>query len=183
MYGYLYLMFTSITEVFQQYYHFSTQAAGLVFLGLGIGSMGGLVFFSITSDKHLKKMSAKEGQGMKPEYRLQPLPVGAFLLPVGFFIYGWTAQARVHWIAPIIGTAIIGVGNLITFMALQLSVTVVMISPSATSGHFSNRPFTGTSSMPSLPTLPAHLLRIQLFGLSLALCFPLLGCQCTLNSV
>ncbi|KAJ4397641.1 hypothetical protein N0V93_001874 [Gnomoniopsis smithogilvyi] len=120
VYGYLYLMFTSITEVFEEYYNFSTQTAGLVFLGLGIGSMIGLAVFSITSDKHLKKMSEKEGQGMKPEYRLQPLPIGAILMPVGFFIYGWTAQYRVHWIAPIIGTAIIGVGNLIIFMSLQL---------------------------------------------------------------
>lgn len=120
VYGYLYLMFTSITEVFQEYYHFSTQTAGLVFLGLGIGSMIGLALFSATSDKHLRKMSEKEGQGMKPEYRLQALPIGAILMPIGFFIYGWTAQYRVHWIAPIIGTAIIGIGNLIIFMCLQM---------------------------------------------------------------
>lgn len=120
VYGYLYLMFTSITQVFQKFYGFNTQTAGLVFLGLGIGSMTGLTIFSSTSDKHLKKMSEKEGQGLKPEYRLQLLPLGAVLLPVGLFIYGWTAQYRVHWIAPIIGTGIIGVGNLIIFMALQM---------------------------------------------------------------
>lgn len=113
-------MFTSITEVFQEYYHFSTQTAGLVFLGLGIGSMIGLALFSVTSDRHLKKMSEKEGQGMKPEYRLHVLPIGAVLMPIGFFIYGWTAQYRVHWIAPILGTAIIGTGNLIIFMCLQM---------------------------------------------------------------
>lgn len=120
VYGYLYIMFTSITQVFQGYYGFSTQAAGLVYLGLGFGSMGGLAIFTFTSDKHLKKMAEKEGQGMKPEYRLQLLPLGAIILPIGFFIYGWTAQYRVHWIAPIIGTAVIGVGNLIIFIALQM---------------------------------------------------------------
>ncbi|KAF3764658.1 hypothetical protein M406DRAFT_62224 [Cryphonectria parasitica EP155] len=120
VYGYLYLMFTSITEVFEGSYGFSTQDAGLVYLGLGVGSMGGLALFSITSDRYLKKMSTREGKGMKPEYRLQQLPIGAILLPVGFFIYGWTAEYRVHWIAPIIGTAVIGVGNIIIFMALQM---------------------------------------------------------------
>ncbi len=38
---------------------------------------------------------------MKPEYRLRPLPVGAVLLPVGLFIYGWTAEYHTHWIAPV----------------------------------------------------------------------------------
>ena len=120
VYGYLYLLFTSITEVFQEYYHFSTSTVGLVFLGLGIGSMVGLVFFSASSDRNIKKRAEKEGQGMKPEYRLQPLPIGALLLPVGFFIYGWTAEYHVHWIVPILGTVIIGVANLIIFMALQM---------------------------------------------------------------
>lgn len=40
---------------------------------------------------------------MKPEYRLKPLPLGAILLPAGFFLYGWTAQYKVHWIVPILG--------------------------------------------------------------------------------
>jgi multidrug resistance protein len=106
VYGYLYIMFTSITEVFEQNYGFSTSTVGLVFLGLGIGSMAGLIFFSITSDRYLKKMAAKEGQGMKPEYRLKHLPTGAIMLPVGLFIYGWTAEYKVHWMAPIIGHVI-----------------------------------------------------------------------------
>lgn len=120
VYGYLYLMFTSMTEVFQQTYHFSTSITGLVFLGMGVGSMAGLAYFSATSDRHIQKMSKLEGKGMKPEYRLKQLPVGAFLLPGGFFLYGWTAQYHVHWIVPIIGTGIIGMGNIIIFMSLQL---------------------------------------------------------------
>jgi len=74
--------------------------------------MVGLVYYSSVSDRYLKAQAEKEGQGMKPEYRLQPLPVGAILLPVGFFIYGWTAEYHVHWIVPLLGTAIIGVANL-----------------------------------------------------------------------
>lgn len=120
IYGYLYLMFTTLTEVFQGTYGFSTQLAGLSFLGMGIGSIIGLAIFSATSDKYLKKMSEKEGRGFLPEYRLQMLPLGAIMMPVGFFIYGWTAQYHVHWIVPIIGTTVIGTGNLILFMAIQM---------------------------------------------------------------
>ena len=102
VYGFLYLMFTSITPVFLENYGFPANTVGLVFLGLGIGSMLGLAFFSATSDRTLKKMAEKDGKGMKPEYRLWPLPFSAFLMPIGFFIYGWTVEYHVHWIVPII---------------------------------------------------------------------------------
>ena len=50
---------------------------------------------------------------MKPEYRMQLLPIGAILLPAGFFV---TAQYRVHWIVPILATTIIGLGYMIIFV-------------------------------------------------------------------
>ncbi|CAK7233151.1 hypothetical protein SCUCBS95973_008497 [Sporothrix curviconia] len=120
VYGYLYIMFTSVTEVFETTYGFSTNTVGLVYLGLGVGSMAGMVCFSALSDRHTRKMAAQEGQGMKPEYRLQLLPLGALMLPIGFFIYGWTAEYHKHWIAPIIGMVVIGFANLIVFMSLQM---------------------------------------------------------------
>lgn len=129
-YAYLYLMFTSLTPLFMRIYGFSTINAGLTFLGLGVGSMIGVAYFSLASDKYIKKMAAKdkeaaeaegrESEGMKPEYRLPPLKIGAILLPAGFFIYGWTAEYKTHWIAPIIGTSVIGVGNLVIFMVCSL---------------------------------------------------------------
>jgi MFS family permease len=130
-YAYLYLMFTSLTPLFMRIYHFDTVHAGLTFLGLGVGSMVGVAYFSVASDRYIKKKAKEDsatlgvGNGekpeMKPEYRLPPLKIGSILLPAGFFIYGWTAEYKVHWIAPIIGTAIIGVGNLIVFMVMVTS--------------------------------------------------------------
>ncbi|KAI0845339.1 bicyclomycin resistance protein [Daldinia vernicosa] len=129
-YGYLYLMFTTMTEVFQGYYGFSTSTVGLAFIGLGVGSLIGIFLFSATSDRYIRKKAAEADAiaqatgepkaGMKPEYRLPLLPVGALLIPAGLFIYGWTAEYRVHWIVPIIGTAIVGIGNIIVFMVVQL---------------------------------------------------------------
>ncbi|KAF7561454.1 hypothetical protein G7046_g2679 [Stylonectria norvegica] len=129
-YAYLYLMFTSLTPLFMRIYGFNTIHAGLTFLGLGVGSMIGVLYFSLHSDKYIKQKAVKDkaaaeaegrvSEGMKPEYRLPPLKIGALLLPVGLFIYGWTAEYKVHWIAPIIGTAVIGVGNLVIFMSLQM---------------------------------------------------------------
>lgn len=102
VYGYLYLLFTTITEVFEKEYHFSQGAVGLTYLGIGLGMFAGLLAFGGASDRIVKRMS-KDGV-MKPEYRLPPMIPGAFCIPVGLFIYGWTAEKHTFWIAPIIGT-------------------------------------------------------------------------------
>ena len=114
IYGYIYLLFTTITEVFEVNYRFSQGIVGLTYLGLGIGMLAGLTFFGIASDYLLKR---KAGQGeMKPEYRLPPMIPGAICVPIGLFIYGWTAEKRVFWIAPIIGTSFVGLGLLTAFV-------------------------------------------------------------------
>ncbi|KAI0449662.1 cycloheximide resistance protein [Xylaria acuta] len=128
-YGYLYIQFTTMTEVFQGQYGFSTALVGLSFLGLGVGSLIGVVIYSSTSDKYISRKAAeadrlaeetgKEKQGMKPEYRLPLLPLGAVCIPIGLFIYGWTAEKKVHWIVPIIGTAFGGIGNILVFFSIQ----------------------------------------------------------------
>ena len=35
------------------------------------------------------------------------------------FIYGWTAEKHVQWMVPIIGTGLVGLGLLATFMPIQ----------------------------------------------------------------
>ncbi|KAL8710258.1 MAG: hypothetical protein Q9225_007326 [Loekoesia sp. 1 TL-2023] len=114
VYGYLYLLFTTITPVFESTYHFSSGTVGLTFLGIGIGSLFGVFIFGGASDR-IVKMKSKNGE-MKPEYRLPPMIPGAFIIPIGLFLYGWTADKHVHWIAPIIGTGCVGLGLLATFL-------------------------------------------------------------------
>jgi len=117
VYGYLYLLFTTLTLVFEDTYHFSQGNVGLTYLGIGTGSLLGLFIFGIASDKIMKRMSAK-GE-MKPEYRLPPLIPGSFVIPIGLFLYGWSAEKHVFWIVPIIGTMFVGLGLLATFMPIQ----------------------------------------------------------------
>ena len=81
VYGYLYLLFTTITEVFENRYHFSQGSVGLTYLGIGLGSLAGVFVFGIASDRIVK---AKSVSGvMKPEYRLPPMIPGSFAVPVG----------------------------------------------------------------------------------------------------
>jgi hypothetical protein len=55
-----------------------------------------------------------------PNNRSVPLMfIGSALIPVGLFWYGWSAQARIHWIMPNIGAAIFGAGAIICFQCMQ----------------------------------------------------------------
>jgi hypothetical protein len=83
---------------------------GLTFLGIGIGNFIGLAALGYSSDKVLKHLVARNGGQAKPEYRLPPLMYGSPFIPVGLFIYGWTAQYEVHYIVPLFGTLIVGIG-------------------------------------------------------------------------
>jgi MFS family permease len=118
IYAYMYLLFTSFTSVFMTNYGFTEGEAGLAYLGVGIGFIIGLLGTGIYSDKIVKKRRSTRPPA--PEDHLPPTVVGAILVPVGLFIYGWTAEYKVHWIAPIIGTAFFGFGMLCGFMPVQL---------------------------------------------------------------
>jgi MFS family permease len=117
VYGYLYLLFTSFEGLFSSIYHLSTGVVGLTYLGFGVGCMVGLVIFGATSDR-LVAFYARN-KPWKPEYRLPPLIPGSLLIPIGLFWYGWSAQAHLHWIMPIVGSGWVGMGILATFMPIQ----------------------------------------------------------------
>jgi MFS family permease len=120
LYGILYLLFATYSFVFKDVYGYSTFAAGLVFLAGGIGTLAGLFYVGHFSDRTLK-VRAAAGKMITPEDRLPfiiTLP-GALTFPIGLFIYGWSVEARTHWIIPQIGTAITGFGSILIFIGIQ----------------------------------------------------------------
>ncbi|TVY31977.1 Efflux pump [Lachnellula occidentalis] len=119
VYGILYLLLTTLTQVFTETYGFSRGISGLSYLGLGIGMIIGLVGFSLTSDKRMQRLAAGNGGVMKPEYRFPPMIPASFLIPAGLFIYGWTAEYAIHWIVPIMGMGLVGLGIMGTNMPIS----------------------------------------------------------------
>lgn len=116
VYAYLYFFFTTMSTVFRDQYHWRNEILGLSFTGLGVGSIISVIFFAIVSDRLLKHLAAKSGGERKPEYRLPPLLISCVTIPIGLIWYGWSAEKRLHWIMPIIGTGFVGVGQIATFM-------------------------------------------------------------------
>ncbi|MCJ1457115.1 hypothetical protein MMC28_007481 [Mycoblastus sanguinarius] len=77
-----------------------------------------IVLYGTTSDRYIKYKQSTEGI-MKPKYRLPSMLVGAIVLPIGFFLYGWTAAKQVQWIAPLAGTAMIGFSVILTILPTE----------------------------------------------------------------
>ncbi|KAI4160852.1 MAG: hypothetical protein LQ342_005377 [Letrouitia transgressa] len=140
IYGYLYLMFTTFPRVFEGQYNFSNGSVGLTYLGAGIGSFFGLALCGAVSDRLVVSLTKRNGGTAKPEYRLPTMFIGAWIVPIGLFLYGWTADKKVHWIAPIIGTGLVGAGMFAVFMPTQTylvdAFTVYAASVSAASTVF-----------------------------------------------
>lgn len=142
IYGFLYLMISSISLVFVNTYGWSANVSGLAYLGLGFGCLCGNLLVSLTSDSYMIRQTAQNGGERKPEFRNRWVPLGAVSIPCGFFLYGWTAQYKVHWIVPIIGTYFIGLGFNTIFNSLLLylveSFTIFAASALAANGVIRN---------------------------------------------
>ncbi|KAG2337071.1 MFS general substrate transporter [Suillus weaverae] len=120
IYGIYYLMFATFPNLFSEVYHFSTGISGLTYIGLGFGFISATIFGVKLSGKIYIYLSTQNGGKGKPEMRVPALIFGSFFVPVGILWYGWSAQAKVHFMMPIIGTTIFGFGLLTTFLPIQL---------------------------------------------------------------
>ncbi|KAF2260019.1 MFS general substrate transporter [Lojkania enalia] len=115
-YGYFYLLFTAMPILLAEQYGFSTSAIGLTYIGPGVGSLIGVLFSGLTSDKFARHLKKVDGES-KPEHRIHLFIGASLVIPVGLFWTGWTAASHQHWILPIIGTSTMSTGVILAFVA------------------------------------------------------------------
>jgi hypothetical protein len=85
---------------------------------MGVGSLFGFGFSLIANKIYDRLTDANDGKGL-PEYRLPTLFITSWFIPIGLFWYGWSAQAKLHWIMPVLGTVWFGLGVVSSFVAIQ----------------------------------------------------------------
>lgn len=124
--GILYLFFGAFPFVFQGAFGFTLWQTGLAFLGLLIGMFTGAMSSGLWQKVRMRLV---ERNGVatgvpgksEPEFRLPSVIVGSVLVTVGLFWFAWTTFPWVHWILPIIGSVIFGIGvSLISFVVFCL---------------------------------------------------------------
>ncbi|KAH7149750.1 major facilitator superfamily domain-containing protein [Dactylonectria estremocensis] len=131
VYGYMYLVFTTMPVLFEGQYGFSTGSVGLTYLGIGVGSLVGIIVAGATLDPLSKHLTKKNGGESKPEYRLPVLIIASITTPTGLFLYGWTAEKNTHWLLPVLGTGFLGVGILCAMLGTSVYLVDAYIEHAA----------------------------------------------------
>lgn len=107
----MYLLFSTFPTIFRGQYNFNAGESGLVFIGFGLGCIVALATILSFSDKMTVARAKKSANGeSRPETRLILMIYGVPALPIGLFWYGWSVEAKTHWIVPIIGTFVLALG-------------------------------------------------------------------------
>ncbi|KAK2681792.1 MFS transporter superfamily [Fusarium oxysporum f. sp. vasinfectum] len=155
-FGVTMLLFATFPTVYENAYQWSASVSGLAYIGVGIGCAIGAITFAKLSDRLLKA----EGGNYRAERRLIMMMFVSPMFPIGLFIYGWTTEYRVHWVVPIIGTAICGPGAVIINSSSQTYI-IDIFGPQAAASALAAitllRNLTGAFLPLAAPTLYANL--------------------------
>ncbi|PWN29592.1 MFS general substrate transporter [Jaminaea rosea] len=111
LYGLIFLFNTAFIEIWgENGYGFNAGLSQLSFISLIVGCTIGFLSHRFTSEPHYQRVIKQRGESV-PEARLYMGLFGSILLPIGLFITAWTCYpGKVHWIVPMIGAAIFGIG-------------------------------------------------------------------------
>lgn len=113
--GILYLFFGAFPLVFRTNHGFPLYAQGLTFAGIMVGMILAVLSDPIwhrNYDRLINKREKATGEKdvAEPEFRLPPAIAGSILVPIGMFWFGWTTYRSIHWIVPLLGSAVFGAG-------------------------------------------------------------------------
>lgn len=108
----IYLAFEAFPVIFAGGHGFNTFQTGLAFLGVGVGMLLACIG-SVTFGLKMYVKGVIKANGVRtPEMRIPQGLFGAVLAVIGLFWLGYTSYPSVHWIVPILGSAVYGIGAL-----------------------------------------------------------------------
>ncbi|BDD60104.1 hypothetical protein MPDQ_001934 [Monascus purpureus] len=119
IYGLVYLFNEAFPLVFgaPKGHPFNVGEQGLTFLGMAIGPIIAFCFYPLQERYYLKQVAKNNGKGV-PEARMWMARLGAILIPVSLFWFGWTSYRSIHWIVPIIASSLFGAGIYIVILSI-----------------------------------------------------------------
>jgi DHA1 family multidrug resistance protein-like MFS transporter len=88
--------------------------ASLPFCSFVVGIAMGTALIIYSTRTNFTRAYLKYGKAI-PEERLPPMIVGAIILPIGLFIFGWTSNPDIIWVPQVLSSALLGMGCLVTF--------------------------------------------------------------------
>jgi DHA1 family multidrug resistance protein-like MFS transporter len=139
IYGIFYSFFEAFPLVYEGMYGFNLGELGLTFLSVTIGVVLSLAWYWWYIYYVVEPSIRAHGLGA-PERRLIPALFVTFFVPVGLFIFGWSARSDVHWIVSCIGIVITTIG---IFLIIQCIFLYLPLSyPQYAASLFAGNDFT-----------------------------------------
>ncbi|MCJ1335665.1 hypothetical protein MMC09_000938 [Bachmanniomyces sp. S44760] len=116
VYGILYANLAAFPIAFQEIRAWNELVGALPFLALLLGIIAGGGANLLNQKFYIKRFEANDNKAV-PEARLPPMMIGSVFFAAGLFIFGWTSDPKIHWIAPCIGAALMGFGFFTIFQS------------------------------------------------------------------
>ncbi|KAI9837946.1 MAG: hypothetical protein M1837_002654 [Sclerophora amabilis] len=120
LYGLIYLVLSTFPVLWEERYGESIGIGGLNYISLGLGFFLGAQGCANGTDRIYRILKKRNNGVGQPEFRVPLMIPGAVLVPVGLFLYGWSAQYHTHWIVPNIGALIFAAGVIVGFQCIQI---------------------------------------------------------------
>jgi DHA1 family multidrug resistance protein-like MFS transporter len=124
IYGIFYSFFEAFPLVYEGMYHFNLGELGLTFLSVTVGVVLAVTWYWWYIYYRVEPDIRANGIG-SPERRLIPALIVTFFVPVGLFLFGWTARPDIHWIVSCIGIVITTIGIFLIIQCIFLYLPLV----------------------------------------------------------
>lgn len=124
VYATYYSFFEVFPLVYPPMYGFSLGMVGVVFTCIQVACFIGMAVYIAYLYFYLVPDIKKNGMRAQ-EHRLVPAIIASFGPPLGLFIFAWTSNPSIHWIAPTIGITIYATS---VFVILQCVFVYVPLS-------------------------------------------------------
>ncbi|OJD34377.1 mfs multidrug [Diplodia corticola] len=117
VYAIVYAQLAAFPIVFQIARGWNPVVGALPFLACLVGILFGACINLLNQKYYFRKLQQNKGKPV-PEARLPPMMFGSVFFAAGLFVFAWTGEVKtVHWIVPVIGATLVGIGFFTIFQA------------------------------------------------------------------
>ncbi|KAF6810590.1 caffeine resistance protein 5 [Colletotrichum sojae] len=117
IYGLMYIWFESLPLAYEEVYHFGLGTRSLALLGLIVGVLFIIPPFFLYYRFRIEPRFDHWGN-IEPEKLLILAMIGCLFPPASLVWFGFTAKPWIHWLIPIVGSALFTSGALLLFISI-----------------------------------------------------------------
>jgi MFS family permease len=105
LYGIIFILYATFPSLWTDVYHQSVSISGLHYISLAVGTAFASEVCTHINDRIFASLKQKHRGTTLPEFRVPMMGPATILLSAGLFWYGWSAEHKLFWLMPDIGSA------------------------------------------------------------------------------